>query len=274
MVLLRQFARRVGGVRTPINPTTVTLTTRTLAGVAVQSGLVASATATTGLWSASTTNALYTSGTSYRASWTATVAGYTWTKTTTYVHYTAGTVVTVGPPTVGLYSFTDTTATFTNTLGTNAITTLITVMSADGGLAVTATGAGAYITVSGLSPSTLYFWAAQGVGSGGELSALTAGTVGMFTTLAATPIAKPLLVKLFVNHEGTQHPNGPFPLDVEHRKGVLSAGSDFAPMAQGHSAYVLFEGGHAIWWKMVQFTVRYLEEVQAPFGVGERSRPR
>ncbi len=270
----REFSQRnKASVRTAINPTALTVATSTLAGVAIEAPAAAND-GVVGRWRVDTTNALYTDATDYRVAWTATIAGNTFTRTLRFRHVTPALGATPGAPSVGLSGSTPTTATFTNVLGTGATTTLITLVPANGGPAISGTGSGAYITIVGLSPNTTYYWSAQGVSSTGAQSAITAGNLGTLRTAPPAVIGKPLLVKLFVNNEGVQHPNGPWPLDVEHLTGVLPLGSDYGVMAQGQNARIRYECNHGAWWKLVNYTVRWQEPDMAPFGVGDRSRAR
>ena len=181
MRLYREFSTWTGGVRTAVNPTALTVATSTVAGVPIEAPAAVNNGAV-GRYYADTTDALYANGTTYRIAWTATIGAFTFTRTIRFRHVTQAAGVPPGSPTVGMYSYADSTATFANTLGTGATSTIITLTPDDGGPAISGTGSGAYITVIGLTPGTGYVWAAQGV-NGATLSAIEAGNLGFFTTL-------------------------------------------------------------------------------------------
>ena len=181
MRLYRAFsAWDEAGVRTAVNPTALTVATSTVAGVPIEAPAAANDGAV-GRYRVDTADALYTDGVDYRVAWTATIGGNTFTRTVRYRHCTETGAVVPGAPTVGLSSVTDTTATFSNVLGTGATSTLITLTPEDGGTEITASGSGAYIAATGLSPGTTYTWAAQGV-NGTALSGNASGAQGFFTT--------------------------------------------------------------------------------------------
>lgn len=271
MDIYRQFARRIAGVRTPYNPTGVTVSTFTLAGVAIEAGLAAVNAGAVGRFRASTTDALYTQGTVYQARWRKTANGYTWNKTTVYEHVDPSATAIPGAPTVGLYSYTDTTATFSNVLGTDATSTLITLVPSGGGAAITASGSGAFITVTGLSPSTVYDWGAEGV-NGSITSGIDTPNLGRLTTERGSTIDKPLLVKVFLNGEDTYAARRE--IDIKQEKGGFTVGDDRRPLGQGPNALVVIENNYGNWWGMMDATIRYREPEQAPFGLGSRSRAR
>ena len=273
MRLYREFSTwNAAGVRTAVNPTAVTVATSTLAAVAIEAPAAVNDGAV-GRYRCDSTDLLFTDGVDYLVAWTATIGGNTLTRTVRYRHCTVSTGVVPGSPTVGVSSTTDTTATFSNTLGTGATSTLITLIPLSGGTAITASGSGAFITATGLSPSTVYVWAAQGV-NGATLSAITAGDLGTFSTARSLTIAEPLLVKFFVNGEDAQHINSPREIDIANEKGGFTVGDDRAPLGQGTVAVFLLENNFGNWWGMMDVTIRYREPEQAPFGIGSRSRDR
>jgi len=198
--LYREFSTwNAAGVRTAVNPTAVTVATSTLAAVAVEAP-AATNDGAVGRYRCDSTDLLFTDGVDYLVAWTATIGGNTFTRTVRYRHCTVSAGVVPGSPAVGLYSYTDTTATFSNTLGTGATSTLITLTPANGGAAITASGAGAYITFTGLTPGTTYNWSAQGV-NGTTLSAIAAGNLGVFTTLAGPLTTNRIQVWWMHEHE-------------------------------------------------------------------------
>ena len=274
MDLYRQFARRTGGVRTPYNPTGVTVTTYPLVGgAAIEAALVALNDGVVGRFRVATDNLLYVTGTRYRAAWRKTANGYTYTKTTVYEHATPGAGTVPSYPAVGLVSVTDTTATFSNTLGTDSTETRI-VCSANGATGLIGLGSGAYITVIGLTPGTTYEWGAEALNASGTSSLIYGGNLGQFSTARSLTIDEPLLVKFFVNGEDTQHINSPREIDIANEKGGFTVGDDRAPLGQGTVAVFLLENNFGNWWGMMDVTIRYREPEQAPFGIGSRSRDR
>ena len=272
MRLYREFSQWVGGVRTAVNPAAVTVAISTLAAVPVEAPAAVNDGAV-GRYYVDTTDALYTDSTDYLVAWQATIGGNTFTRTIRYRHSTAGGGTAPGSPAVGLSSTTDTTATFSNTLGAGATSTLVTLIPLSGGTPITASGSGAFITATGLTPGTVYVWAAQGV-DGTMLSAISAGDLGTLSTARSLTIVEPLLVKFFVNGEDTQHINSPREIDIANEKGGFTVGDDRAPLGQGTVAVFLLENNFGNWWGMMDVTIRYREPEQAPFGIGSRSRDR
>jgi len=217
MRLYREFSTWTGGVRAAVNPTALTVATSTVAGVAIEAPAAANDGAV-GRYRVDTTDLLYTNLVVYRIAWTATIAGNTFTRTVRYRHVTPAAGTAPGAPAVGVYSVTDATATFTNVLGTNAVSTLITLTPADGGPAITGIGSGAFISVIGLNPSTTYNWSAQGVSATGAQSAITAGNLGTFITLPGPLTTNRIQVwwRFPFDAAGTWNANAPEHVDPAH----------------------------------------------------------
>ena len=243
MRLYREFSTWTGGVRAAVNPTALTVATSTVAGVPIEAPAAVNNGAV-GRYYADTTNALYTSGTTYRIAWTATILGFTFTRTVRYQHVTPMAGAAPLPPTVGDPVVSDTTAAFPNVppVGDpNWDHTVITAVPVLGGTIVTGTGTGTTITLAGLDPSTTYFWFAQGVSATGATSGVALGVYGRFTTLAAAMPDLALTIKWWPNFETNYHEDAPKYLPILATDGDASVmvGSGIRAMAQAR--HLLFE---------------------------------
>lgn len=185
-----------------------------------------------------------------------------------YLVHPVATAVVPGAPSVAFIRATDTTATFSNTLGTNATATLITMEPKNGGTVVTVSGTAAFLTATGLVPNTTYVWRSDSVN--GLLT--TPGDMGEFTTRRASVIAEPLIVRGYFNGETVQ--GAQREIDVKNELGGFTVGDDRAPWPQGTSALFVFESNHGNWWTLFDLVVRAVEPDMAPFGLGSRSRSR
>jgi len=254
----REFSQRdKASVRTAVNPTALPVAVSTLAGVAIEAPVAAND-GVVGRWRVDTTDALYTTATDYRIAWTATIAGNTFTRTLRYRHVTGSLGVTPGAPTVGVSSVTDTTATFTNVLGTNAVATLITLTPAKGGPAISVTGAGAYIIVPGMTPGAAYYWSAQGVSTTGAQSGIGAGNLGTLTTTLSASVsipAHPILVKFWFRNRATLSAAAPRYVDAD-RVGHAILGSSQGPLGQSENMRLRLEIHHPVWPRINSITVR------------------
>lgn len=263
----REFStRNKASVRTPVDPTALTVAVSTLAGVAIEAPVAVNDGAV-GRWRVDTTDALY-AATDYRIAWTATIAGNTFTRTLRFRHVTPSIGVVPGAPTVAFIRATDTTATFSNTLGANATATLITMEPKNGGATVTASGTVAFLTATGLVPNTTYVWRSDSVNG----LFTTPGDMGEFTTRRAAVVDEPLLVRCYFNGESAV--GAEREIDVKNELGGFPVGDDRRPLGQGTSALVVLESNHGNWWTLFDLVVRAAEQDMAPFGLGSRSRNR
>ena len=185
---------------------TAVVTTSVAGGAVVQAGLVAVYNATYNRLYFDTADALYTSAVLYQADWTITIAGTAYTTTDYYVHATpaaAGAATSAaGAAIVGL---SDTTITLGHTPPTEAnysYTVVYAILTpGDGTAAVTATGSGATITVSGLQAARGYIFVAVAYNTDGVPSIVGVNSVAQAETYPTERPDLALLVKLFVNGE-------------------------------------------------------------------------
>ncbi len=215
MRLFREYSLRDAlGVRTPTDPTTLTVATSTVAGVPIET-LVGQSDGAMGRWYVDTTDASYVANTTYRIAWTATLAGNTFTRTLRFRQASASGGTAPGPASITLNSFTVTTVTLNHTPPTDAdyASTTVYAISLPGGIVATATGTGATITVPGLSGATHYIFVAVATDTSGNRSAIGTASVCECTTAVDTAPAMPLIVKWFVDDEDTIHEFGPEYLD-------------------------------------------------------------
>jgi len=267
MRLYREFSQWIAGVRTAVNPTALTVATSTVVGVAIEAPAAVNNGAV-GRYYVDTTDALYAASTTYRIAWTATIGGNTFTRTIRYRHVLPSSAVVPGAPSVAFIRATDTTATFSNVLGTDAAATLITMEPKNGGTAIAVSGIAAFLIAASLTPNTTYIWRADAVN--GLIA--TPGDMGEFTTARASVIAEPLIVRGYFNGETVQ--GAQREIDVKNELGGFTVGDDRAPWPQGTSALFVFESNYGNWWTMFDLVVRAAEPDMTPFGVGSRSRAR
>lgn len=274
MRFYRDFStRNAASVRTPVNPTAVTVRTSTTAGAVIENLIVAANDGAVGRYRVDTVDGLYTNGQTFRAAWTATIGAVTFTRTVYERHVTPAASGSIpDPPTVGDPAVGDTWATFPNVSPAGS-TTIITVTGPGG--TFTGSGSGATITVTGLTASSTYDWYAESLSAGGVYSLASAGNpMGSLHTQYSLTIARPLLFKYYVNNEPTQHEDSPREINIEGEEQGITVGDDRSALGRGPVFRFRLENNYGTDWGLMDITLRYVEPQQAPFGLGQRWRAR
>ena len=264
-----------GGVTIEVAPDTCTALT--MAGVSIE--VLTHHVDGGGDYYVDTTDASYTSGTKYRLRIDSTVAGHSVTKDDNWQHVLpAGFVPDMtppGPPTIGQPIVSSSSAAFPHIPPSDADYdhTVIFCFPVNSGSYLSGTGSGSNITV-GVMASTSYIGIGVAYDTAGNPS-IPSNAV-LFTTHqgSTASIAKPWYLKLFVSDEDVQHSNGPWLFNPTANKGVLEAGSDLAPMAQGLNCRFRLECHHGIWKPLLSLSVRWIDSATPPFGLINRRENR